>query len=123
MNKKFSDNLRKLRSDRGVTQSELAKAIGVSPSTVGMYETGEREPNFDTEEKIADYFNVSLDYLRGKAEKQSSGEAQNAVDAILEGKIHALNQPNQARLLAYYQALLDTQNADAEDIKKKLGDL
>ncbi|MBQ1296480.1 MAG: helix-turn-helix domain-containing protein [Clostridiales bacterium] len=63
---KFNEVLKFLRTSRNVTQSELAKVIGVSPSTIGMYESGDREPNFEIEEKIADYFNVSLDLLRGK---------------------------------------------------------
>jgi len=63
---KFNEILRYLRTSRDITQAELAKVIGVSPSTIGMYESGVREPNFEIEEKIADYFNVSLDMLRGK---------------------------------------------------------
>ena len=93
---KFNEVLKYLRTSRGITQAEFAKALGVSPSTVGMYETGEREPNFETEEKIADYFNVSLDILRGKDTKP-----------IID--LDKLNAENQARLIAYYQALIDTQ--------------
>ena len=62
---KFSETLKCLRLSRGITQEELAKVLGVSPSTIGMYEAGKRQPNFEMEEKIADYFNVSLDALRG----------------------------------------------------------
>ncbi len=64
----FKDMLKFFREKNGLSQAELAKIIGISPSTIGMYETGVRQPNFETEEKIADYFNVSLDVLRGKKE-------------------------------------------------------
>ncbi|MCR4670611.1 MAG: helix-turn-helix domain-containing protein [Saccharofermentans sp.] len=60
--------LKYFREKEELSQAELASKIGVKPSTIGMYETGERQPNFETEEKIADYFNVSLDVLRGKRE-------------------------------------------------------
>ena len=80
-----------------MTQAELAKVIGVSPSTVGMYESGERQPNFEIEEKIADYFNVTLDILRGKSNTSSPIEFEK------------LTKVNQEKLLAYYQALIDTQ--------------
>ena len=120
MNNKFCEVLKKLRISRGVTQSELAKVLGVSPSTVGMYENGQREPNFEIEEKIADYFNVTLDYLRGKTEKNTSDDAKTAVDMMLNGKIASLNQKNQGLLMSYYQALLDTQN---EDLKDRLKDI
>lgn len=63
----FNQMLKYLRTSREISQAELARAIGVKPSTIGMYESGDREPNFETEEKIADYFNVSLDVLRGKS--------------------------------------------------------
>lgn len=123
MNNKFGDNLKKLRTEMGITQTELAKVIGVKPSTVGMYETGDRQPNFEIEEKIADFFNVSLDYLRGKTDKKAPDNVKDAVDKILKGEIYHLNQRNQALLMTYYQALLDTQKDDPSDIKGKLGDL
>lgn len=59
--------LKQLRSRDDITQLELANAIGVSRSAIGMYESGEREPDFETMEAIADYFNVSMDYLHGKS--------------------------------------------------------
>ena len=93
----FNEMMKYLRTSRNVTQAELARAIGVSPSTVGMYETGERQPNFEIEEKIADYFNVSLDTLRGK---------QTIEVPIDYGKLSDINKE---KLKAYYQALLDTQ--------------
>lgn len=66
---KFSDRLRTLRKERGLSQQELAKQLRcVSKSSVNMYERGEREPNFETLEVIADYFNVDMDYLLGKTD-------------------------------------------------------
>ena len=65
---KFPDILKSLRLQLGLNQSDFAKAIGVSRSTIGMYETGRREPDFETLELIADYFNVSLDYLMGNSD-------------------------------------------------------
>ena len=105
---KFAETLKCLRLSRKITQAELAKALGVSPSTVGMYEAGERQPNFEMEEKIADYFNVTLDTLRGIKEEKNP-DSQAILDKILDGSLKKLNEPNKARLLAYYQALLDTQ--------------
>jgi len=66
----FKDMLKYYREREGLSQSQLAKVIGVSASTISMYEIGKREPDFETEEKIADYFNVSLSSLRGKNEVQ-----------------------------------------------------
>ncbi len=61
----FSKRLKELRTKHGYTQPELAAKIGVSKSSVNMYERGEREPGFEVMEAIADTFNVNMDYLYG----------------------------------------------------------
>lgn len=65
---RFSDRLRQLRTARDLSQMEFSKQIGISKSSVNMYERGEREPSFETLELIADYFNVDMDYLLGKSD-------------------------------------------------------
>lgn len=64
----FSNTLRALRKDHKVTQEELAKAVGVSKSSINMYERGEREPSIETLKKIAKYFHVSMNILLGNEE-------------------------------------------------------
>ena len=65
----FSKIFKQLRNNAKMTQQELATKIGVSRSAIGMYESGEREPDFETLETIADYFNVDMDYLLGRTER------------------------------------------------------
>ena len=65
----FNKILKILRTSKNVTQDELAKALNISRSAVGMYEKGDREPDYETLETIADYFNVSIDYLLGRESK------------------------------------------------------
>ena len=55
--------LKKLREEKGLTQSELGKESGISPSTVGMYEQGRRVPDVQILKKMSAFFNVSIDYL------------------------------------------------------------
>lgn len=62
----FGDRLKQLREEKGYSQQELAEMINVSRSSVGMFEQGTREPNFETLEAIADVFNVDLDYIFGR---------------------------------------------------------
>lgn len=71
----FGNRLKSLRHRKGFSQADLAKQIGVSKSSVNMYERGEREPNFETLETIADYFNVDLDYLMGKSDIENRAKA------------------------------------------------
>ena len=63
----FGDVLKQLRIEAKLTQKELSRILGVSESTVGMYERNQREPAFEMLEAIADYFNVDMDYLTGRA--------------------------------------------------------
>ena len=63
----FKDKLKHLRIENNLTQADIAKAIGVSPATIGNYEQGTREPrNNEMWKKLADYFNVSVDELMDK---------------------------------------------------------
>ena len=52
--------IRTMRRSRKMTQADLANAINQSQSSITMYETGRREPDFETLEALADIFNVSL---------------------------------------------------------------
>ena len=61
----YSERIRQLRARRGLSQDQLAAALGVSRSAVSMYETSQREPDFETCEAIADFFNIDMDYLLG----------------------------------------------------------
>lgn len=63
----FASIIKRLRLERGITQEQLASMLKVSRSTIGMYETGSREPDFETCEAIADIFNVDMDYLIGRS--------------------------------------------------------
>lgn len=63
----FGSRLRQLRKEDNLTQKELADKLGLAFSTISMYERGIREPDFETTEAIADYFNVSMDFLLGKS--------------------------------------------------------
>lgn len=73
----FGKNLRYLRQINKQTQSELAQAVGLSYSTISMYERGERKPDFETLEVIADYFNVTMDYLLGSEQKETALNIKN----------------------------------------------
>lgn len=56
----YSETIKRMRKERGLTQQELADALGVSRSAIGMYESGTREPNFEMCEALADFFNCRL---------------------------------------------------------------
>lgn len=65
----FKDSLRRARKKKGLTQSDMAKLTGLKVSTISMYENGNREPNFETLELLADFFNIDMDTLLDKEKK------------------------------------------------------
>ncbi|WP_026881392.1 helix-turn-helix domain-containing protein [Clostridium akagii] len=63
--------LKSLRLQSNLTQEGLAKKIGVSASTIRMIEIGKRGGSSDVVNKIANFFNVSLDFLNGRSEEKN----------------------------------------------------
>ena len=63
--------LKELRTEKGMTQNEVAKVIGYSSLSYARYEKGEREPDINTLCKLADYFEVSVDYLIGRTVQEN----------------------------------------------------
>lgn len=62
----FEEMLKQFRQRLGLSQAELAQRLGLGASTISMYEAGKRQPDFKTEEAIADFFGVDIDTLRGR---------------------------------------------------------
>jgi len=62
----FAVTLKMLRLAHGLTQQELAEHLGISPVTISGYELGYREPSIEMLERIADYFEISVDFLIGR---------------------------------------------------------
>lgn len=70
-------NLQLLRKENNINQEKLSKYLKVSRNTISQYETGVREPNFETLIKLADYFNVSIDYLLGRTTQRNIENVNN----------------------------------------------
>lgn len=68
VDKTFALKLKALRLASGLTQEELAEKVSVSRSSISNYESGNREPNNETLKRLAEYFDVLVDYLTGNAE-------------------------------------------------------
>ncbi len=62
----FAIRVKELRNEKGITQKELAEAVQVNQSMITRWEKDECEPTASAIIKIADYFNVSADYLLGR---------------------------------------------------------
>lgn len=66
----FANNLERIRKDKKVSQARLAKALGVTQQMISNYEKGLSSPNIEVLIKIADFFNISIDFLVGHKVKE-----------------------------------------------------
>ncbi len=66
--------LKQLRTARGMTQADVAQALGISKSTVGMYEQGRREPDLETVVQMAKLFSVSVEEILGLQDESEPTE-------------------------------------------------
>lgn len=95
----FSKELKGLRKKYGLTQQELADELKLAKSTISMYENGKREPDFETEELIADYFNVDINTLRGIKDKEAAIFSEHEKKVIFAYRSHPDMQKSVDRLL------------------------
>ena len=82
----LKDRLVKLRKEKRKTQDEIAKIIGVTRPAYTAYERGNRTPDYDILEALADYFEVSTDYLLGRTDqvKDNSSTVNEGFDSLYE---------------------------------------
>ena len=59
------NRIKKMRQVKGVSQQDVAKALGLTRQAIALYETGQREPKLETWQKLANYFGVSVPSLMG----------------------------------------------------------
>lgn len=97
---KFGDILRELLEERGISQKEAAEDLNLAASTFGNYVRNVREPDCETLKTIADYFDVSIDYLLDYRKDASRTHAE---DRLLQ-MFHAL--PKKERALFLEQGVL-----------------
>ncbi|WP_181350516.1 helix-turn-helix transcriptional regulator [Thalassobacillus sp. CUG 92003] len=90
----LKDRLIKLRNDKGISQYEIAKRLNFSRGKYANYEHGTRQPDYETLNKIADFYGVSTDYLLGRA-----GNSDNPEDE--KGEFDSIKEIN--RLLDKYE--------------------
>ena len=74
---KFSDKLRFLIEERNLTQKQVAQDLNIAPSTMGGYVQGMSQPDFDTLKILAEYFDVTSDYLLDIPSKKTNNKLEN----------------------------------------------
>ena len=105
----FSIRLKGLRENAGLSQKLFAEQMGISPSTVGMWESGRREPNFATTSKLANFFNVTTDYLLGISAYPN-----------YEKSVETATSPTESDMLKSYRKLDEGDKGEIRGIIKQM---
>ncbi|PWF24317.1 XRE family transcriptional regulator [Lactobacillus johnsonii] len=61
----MKNRLKEIRQEKNLSQTDIAKALGVTRQAISLYEKGDREPKLETWQKLADFFHVPTEYLMG----------------------------------------------------------
>lgn len=91
-----ADRLKKLRQENKITQKKLALELGVSRSLIGMIESGQQDGGRELTKKVAQYFNVSIDYLEGLTDDNKTTERETLVSNFLSFLVESgvITDPN-----------------------------
>ncbi|WP_368248411.1 helix-turn-helix domain-containing protein [Intestinimonas butyriciproducens] len=114
----FSALLKELRAQNGFTQTQLAKAVGVSPGNVGDWETGKSKPGYNALASLSRIFEVSADYLLELSpalEKQSDDLSQFKAEQGLTCDGSPISD-EEGDLIAMYRLLPEEQQEDIFDV-------
>ncbi len=108
----LNQRLKLLRQEKKITQEQLAEIIGVERSSIGKYESPNKPvvPSSDIIVRLAEYFNVSVDYLLGREEKPSE-KMDDLSNKIIEMFSH-LDEEKQRTALEYLEFLASRDNQD-----------
>lgn len=111
----FALKLKELRENLGLSQRALAGKLGVSQSTIGMWESGQREPNFKMVEELANFFDVTADYLLGRTDNKNP-VTDNSSDIGFDDFTYAMHNESKELTDDDKQMLLDM----ARMLKKRI---
>ena len=114
---KFNENLKKARKSKGLTQKALSEKLGVALSTVAMWETGSRQPDYHMLNRIADFFGISFDDLLEDKEEKEALDSDEIYVAYEDDEVFSIREllrtrPEMKMLFSV------SKNATKEDIER-----
>ncbi len=110
------ETLLQLRKQKGLTQKDIADALGISRQAYANYETGNREPDLNTLKALSDFFNVSIDYLLDNKTEKPADEGELSEEVVIyhrDGK--TVRRKFSKEQLKMISAMLDAIPDDPDD--------
>lgn len=100
--------LRELRKKKNMTMKELGQKLSLAESTISGYENETRKPDLEILNKIADFFEVSVDYLMGRTEKSS----------VLDDEEQFLKWAKDSKAGIFFSEILESEEAEIEELRE-----
>ncbi|CVO42053.1 CI-like repressor%2C phage associated [Streptococcus pneumoniae] len=117
----IAENITHFRKQRGITQKELAKEVGITASTMTDYMKLRSAPSFGVIQKLADYFGVKKSDIDTTFKEESTNSLPDAPDSLTQqimDKVVQLTPPNQKIVLRTSEGLLESQNEEETKINE-----
>lgn len=114
------NRIKDLRVDSDKTQEKFAKELNMHKTTYVRYENGDREPPFEFIIKLADYYNVSIDYIAGRSKNKkglTKSELPNDVKNLVENFM-ILSERRKGQIDLLMKQLIEEQEAEQASIKE-----
>lgn len=99
-------HLKELREQRGLSQSAVARAVGISRQAYGFYEQHKRDPDTPMVKALADFFGVSTDYLLGREAEENKGISPKTDIQEITKLYEQLPEEKKALVLAMARAMV-----------------
>lgn len=120
----LAKRIKELRLQKGMTQEDFADVLGLSQQTIAMWENGKSSPKIDALNAMADYFEVTTDYLLGRTEQKPTPPLSEE-QILLLGDFEELDTINRQKVFSYIRDLIRSQSfsrqAKSSTLKTFLG--
>ncbi|MFE4203749.1 helix-turn-helix domain-containing protein [Aneurinibacillus aneurinilyticus] len=114
----LGERIKYLREKNGYAQKFIAEKIGVKNNTLSSYESDKRQPDYDTLQKIADFFEVSVDYLLGRTDEPSSKKSEKEMNLFFYDGLEGYDDLSPEEQEAFREHMYDEARQAIELVKK-----
>ena len=117
----FSERLKSLRLEAGLTQKEISEKLSISQPQYARWEAGKRSPTSETLQKFADFFDVSTDYLLGNSDSRYSDEQLDGMEIFFRNQTQDMTEQEREEFRKELQEYMEERAEAIREWKKNQG--